>query len=478
MIVGFSKHGKGGGGPAVDYLTKGEGRETAPTVLSGDPELIQQRIDQNPNEWKYTSGVLSFAPEDVVTEAQERELIATFEDTAFAGIDPENRPQGLWVRHEHAGHHEMHFLYSRQLNDDRAYNMRPPGDQARWDTFRDTWNHAHGWADPDDPRRARALSVPDHALKAGKGKDAREIIHDWAADRIAAGVIDNRAELVQQLQEQGFNVPRQGKNYLTIEAGGERIRLKGELFAQSFQSRESVRQHLETRTADYQRSLPEKLARARERLEQFNAKRAEQNQERFAKPREAQLLEKRAREHRDLSGFLDRELGLDAMAGQAVGMDKQGLGRGQERAGPDRSQNFQREGHVQGREMDGKRWDALDKGNRKDGPDGQQHGPMGRGIEGLNYGRTDRAREGINRLRKAVDSCIGRTKQAADGRKQAIMENVPRAAELIGRIQRAGRRLGERATQLKTAAKPAIAKLQEQAKIKARSISKGMGFSR
>ena len=421
MIVGFSKHGRGAAAAAVDYLTKGDGRETAPTVLFGDPELVQQRVEQNPNEWKYTSGVLSFAPEDIVTEAQERELIVEFEETAFSGIDPENRPQGLWVRHEHAGHHELHFLYSRQLNDDRAYNMRPPGDQARWDAFRDKWNYTQGWADPDDPRRARDLSLPDHILKAGKSEDLRELVHDWATNR--------------------------------IEAGGERVRLKGAYFGESFQSRAAVEGQLGERTADYQRNLSGKIARAGQRLEQFNAKRAEQNQSRFGKANKTELVAKHALQCHDLRRFLDGELGLGRMASPEVRRSGAELGRGSKEVGS-------RAERAKGRYLDAgpQQRSSLGENDRQAGHDRAR--PVGGSDSGeLSLGRLNPARERIAELRKAISGCIGRTKQSAADRKRAVIENVPRAAKLIGG-------LGERVEQLKTAVRPALAK----------SVSRGMGL--
>jgi len=415
MIVGFSKYGQGAGTGAIDYLTQGKGREIAPTVLSGDPELVQGRIDQNPNEWKYTSGVLSFAPEDVVTEDQERDLMEAFEETAFAGIDPENRPEGLWIRHEHAGHHEMHYLYPRQLNDGRAYNMRPPGDQGRWDTFRDVFNHTHGWADPDDPRRSRTLNLPDHVLKSGKKNDPREIVHDWTVERITSGAIDNRDQLIEQLQEQGFNVPRIGKTYITIETDDERLRLKGEIFSQSFVSRQSIGSALDRRDADYQRSLSGKLATAQRKLAEDIGRRAEQNQKRYGGTErvvEASVAAQLVADRVLRSGDLDRLLGWD------MGMD--GI---PDRAGAKREPNL-KSGTIPTREgakvsegsdhcADERRWD-LDRDDgehcdvRRDG-----RGVYGSGEE-IGHGTTNAAGERVDAIREKTDRVVGRREQAID----------------------------------------------------------------
>src|SRR5258706_15168457 len=130
MIVGFSKHGRGSAARAVAYLTDeqtpggalkyvlgernraGVVRDPAPVVLRGDPKLIARVIDGSSHQWKYTSGVLSFAPGERITPAQETQFMDEFEAIAFAGLQPA-RYAILWVRHAHAGHPEMHFITPR-----------------------------------------------------------------------------------------------------------------------------------------------------------------------------------------------------------------------------------------------------------------------------------------------------------------------------------------------------------------------------
>lgn len=43
---------------------------------------------------------------------EEAELMADFESVAFAGLEPDQYSI-LWVRHPHAGHHELHFIVPR-----------------------------------------------------------------------------------------------------------------------------------------------------------------------------------------------------------------------------------------------------------------------------------------------------------------------------------------------------------------------------
>ena len=76
MIVGFSRHRKGDGAGVVGYITDGAEavaymvwakktekiRDPAPVVIRGDSEVARQLIDFVPHQWKYTSGMVSFAP--------------------------------------------------------------------------------------------------------------------------------------------------------------------------------------------------------------------------------------------------------------------------------------------------------------------------------------------------------------------------------------------------------------------------------
>ena len=117
MIVGFSKHSKGSGSGPVGYMIQalspdGTARTPAPVVVRGDAELVRRMIDALPFERTYTSGVLSFAPGEVITPTMEQAIMDGFERVAFAGLEPD-RYSILWVRHLHAGHHELHFVTPR-----------------------------------------------------------------------------------------------------------------------------------------------------------------------------------------------------------------------------------------------------------------------------------------------------------------------------------------------------------------------------
>ena len=172
-----------------------------------------------------------------------------FEAVAFAGLEPDQR-NILWVRHYHAGHHELHFVIPRvELSSGKAFNPCPPGWQKHFDVFRDLHNHREGWARPDDPARTR-LRTPEHAdlhrahlIRWGNtpGKDERaegkDAVHAFLLMKIEEGQVTNRSELLAALREADLEINRAGKDYITVKdpAGGEKLRLKGGIYAEHWQ---------------------------------------------------------------------------------------------------------------------------------------------------------------------------------------------------------------------------------------------------
>src|SRR5688500_2996885 len=109
-------------------------------------------IDSLPFKHRYTSGVLSFAPGEVITPAMEKAIMDGFERVALAGLQPDQYSI-LWVRHQHAGHHELHFVVPRvELVTGKSLNIAPPGRESRalFDMFRSWVNSLYGLAAPDD----------------------------------------------------------------------------------------------------------------------------------------------------------------------------------------------------------------------------------------------------------------------------------------------------------------------------------------
>lgn len=345
MIVGFSKHGTGAGAGPVGYVMSKTltGRNLSPPVaVRGDPAQTAELIDSLDFKWKYTSGVLSFAPGEEITPEIESAIMDRFEDLAFAGLDADQY-NILWVRHSHAGHHELHFVTPRvELETAKSLNIKPPGKktQQQYDDFRSEVNARYELADPDDPERARMSRSPDYELKIAKQAlrtghkptaDVRRLITDVLLQRMNSGLVNNRNDVVQNIQELGFTVARQGEHYLTAvdPDSGKRLRLKGKLYEQRFDSR-TLGEETTGRARDFSRPNAERAQDYAQKVSGHIKKRAEYHRTRYPTPDTRPTLERThqsldvARGHRPalLLRDGDRSLGGHAVPGQPDNPDQ------------------------------------------------------------------------------------------------------------------------------------------------------------
>jgi hypothetical protein len=324
MIVGFSKYSKGCGKAPVEYFIScrnvdGTSRIPPPEILEGDPVLTSRLIDSLPFMHKYTSGVLSFSPGEIIPPEMERDIMDSFERTAFAGLQPDQYAI-LWVRHQHANHHELHFLVPRvELATGRSMNISPPGRACRelFDTFRSMINARYGLANPDDPARARDVSLPAHIAKlkavgARKGEklkqDIREIITEQVKREVAAGRITDQGGVVRYLEGQGFTINRAGRDYVTViePSEGTKIRLRGVFFSQGPLG--APRASNGEIGAIHDAPDPARAERMKERLESMIAARAEYHRKRYGVPEHAE-----PQEGEPLRAYLARNLGDDTL---------------------------------------------------------------------------------------------------------------------------------------------------------------------
>ena len=250
MHVKFIARGTGSAAAAVDYLlgerdAAGELREGV-DVLRGDPEMVAAVADTLEFEHKYTSGVIAWAPEDRPTDAQIESVLDKFEQTAWAGLEPDRYSWTAVEHRERGGGVHVHVLAARcDLETGKSLNIAPPGWQQTFAPLRDGFNHEHGWSRPDDPARARTQQ-PGHrayveaaTLRTGLEHEAepRELIRDYLVQRVENGAVQSRADVVSALEEAGLEVPRQGASYVTAREpdSGKRWRLKGALYEHDFE---------------------------------------------------------------------------------------------------------------------------------------------------------------------------------------------------------------------------------------------------
>lgn len=245
MHIKFLKKGSGDAGAAAAYLVQdkdaaGKVREEV-KILRGDPSQVASVANALDFKHRYTSGVISWAPEDRPTDPEIESVLDDFEKTAWAGLEPDRYSWTAVLHREQGGGCHVHVFSARcDLATGKSLNIAPPGHQTTFDPLRDYYNHSKGWARPDDLMRAR-LFQPGHRayidakkLRAGLQvePDPRQLVTDYLVARIKAGEIDNRQDILTALHEAGFATPRAGKNYVTVlyPDTDQKFRLKGFIY--------------------------------------------------------------------------------------------------------------------------------------------------------------------------------------------------------------------------------------------------------
>lgn len=341
MLVQMFSAGQGSGAGPTEYLTsevvkaydpttrqpikdpssptgfKMKTRVPAPELLKGDTALTCALIDSSPNKWRYSSGVIAFADDDNPTPEQIEAVIADFEATVFAGLEPDQY-NSLWVKHTHEGNTELHFIVPRlELSTGKALNIAPPKYEFLFDAWRDKWNYTMGWADPQDKNRERLihdgpkyqLKLDAEAVRTGmpKAENPRQLMAEYLFQRVVNGQIKTHADVLASIAEVGCEVNRIGVDKKTgtpflsfrPEPEADPIRLKGALFDKQFNLQfervEALRQELglidrptEIRDSSgresHSRSDPERAGAAQITLAELVEKRRGYHLGRYQKP--------------------------------------------------------------------------------------------------------------------------------------------------------------------------------------------------
>ncbi len=300
MIIKFLANGTGDPKLAASYLLAEQdhlGNQRAGVeILRGDPMVFTAIASSLKFQYCYTSAVIAWSPEDVVSDEQLNEVLDLFEEHAFAGLSPEQYHMTA-VMHVDDDSRHIHILIPRvELTTGKSLNVAPPGHQYYFDTLRDFLNHKYGWVRPDDPARMKTTQPKNHhvlqsaaAVKAGllgQSKKTRvEMIDAYIEQRIMYGVINNRDELVQSLKEID-EIGQVANKSISIKFNETRDRLTGAFYHAGFSF--SAYREAPTRQAGVRSALPGHqyrykecsggLAQSVERLEAARSKRAEYNQ--------------------------------------------------------------------------------------------------------------------------------------------------------------------------------------------------------
>lgn len=216
MMIKFLRHGTGSAAGAARYVLADRDhlnalREGVKT-LRGNAEMFSAIADSCGFKQRYTSGVIAFAPEDDPSDQELQDVLDSFEELAFAGLEKEDYHLFAVQHDEPDGSKHIHILVPRvHLATKKSLNIAPPNHSSVYYPWRDLWNEQKGWASPKDPARRRRLGKPKDGFlldkqKQKKGlkleKDEREFIVDSIEQGVRAGEIKNRSDVESFLRNQ------------------------------------------------------------------------------------------------------------------------------------------------------------------------------------------------------------------------------------------------------------------------------------
>ena len=291
MIVKFLGNKKGGSTKSIDYLLNKERvREGTARILSGNETQTREIINALTKKQKVTFGVLSFEEKNI-SAIEKKELMREFEKTFLAGLDQEQY-NILWVEHTDKGRLELNCIIPKvELSTGRSLNPYFNGtDFHLADLFQKKANLKYGYSDPKDPSKSQSLQ--GEYKKTGVMKDYVELdklLHKMVSEN----TITSRTELVGFLKDNGLEVPREGKDYISVKLDSKHKakRLKGGIYADQFKKPKDLRtisREQEARERKYfARDTRAELEAVTQRLIKAVSKRSKFNQEVYSKSKQS-----------------------------------------------------------------------------------------------------------------------------------------------------------------------------------------------
>lgn len=238
MIIKFFPHPKSGGSPrgSMDYLLKKSEGEFQ--VLQGNPRLSVDIAEGLDFKNQYTVGCLSFE-ETSIPDAYKQEIMQKFEETFFAGLEPEQY-NICWIEHTDKGRLELNFFVPNvELESGKRLSVYyDKSDRSLADNFKKVINQTYGLSDPDAPQK-RQMTVLSKNIPKDK-KMAQEAINGLLRGELEKGRIQTRQDVLNCLTEAGFEIARVTPENISIKTDGRNLRLKGAIYEQSFELNRAI----------------------------------------------------------------------------------------------------------------------------------------------------------------------------------------------------------------------------------------------
>jgi 5S rRNA maturation endonuclease (ribonuclease M5) len=256
-------------------------------IFRGNPlEVIAWSKSSNSEKVKAFSVLVSF--EESKEELKEKlksvgktidDLISEIEKFLFAGYKPEEVAYTI-IAHDDTDNFHFHIYV--------ANNFASTGKTLKFwftpqdlKTFRKYIDLKYGLTSPDlDRKETLVRKIGSKNWKSEKHLERevlREEIHELVLTGINAGLVKDRQSLVEFLESQGLKVNRKGKNYISVEVEGIKIRLKGGIYDENFRVSELIKETERGNRED----LYGELEKLRESLREYYRRKNREIEERY-----------------------------------------------------------------------------------------------------------------------------------------------------------------------------------------------------
>ena len=214
------------------------------------------------------------------------------------------------VEHTNTDNYHIHFTILRvELTSGKSFNPHwHQEDQTRLLKLQDYLNAKHGLSNPYQADKRSTLESID--TKALNRNQTKEEINKHIEELVIAQKLQNRDEVVEYFKSSGIDVVRQSKNFITVQLDDERIRLKGEYYAETFKDIGAITAKLERAEREHIPTSQGQLNELKQELDRLIQYKANTNRERYPKiernnDREHRLRARDVKKEQDLQVHRD-----------------------------------------------------------------------------------------------------------------------------------------------------------------------------
>ncbi len=296
MIVKFFSRGSGSCKATMDYLLGKENDREGARLLSGEPELTRQLSDSLDFKTRYTVGVLSFEEGNIPNE-KKRAIMESFESSLLAGLEKDQYNM-TWIEHTDKDRLELNFVIANQelTTGKRLQPYYDKVDRPLVENWKQVINHEYGLTDPHDPSKTQAIKALNSQNLPKDVRKVKEQIGQAIAQQIEQGNITNRKDVIDTLEQAGFEIARETDKSIRIKNpdGKRNIRLEGVIYENRQLDKQLAEDHRRA-SREYTATSGERYTTALNKLQRAIEVKQERNKESFG--REYQAYQREQKHH-------------------------------------------------------------------------------------------------------------------------------------------------------------------------------------